>query len=188
MKYKVGIFGSAEGDFEKILTKAQELGRVLAEKKVIVVTGASTGIPFVVARNAYEHVAEIWGFSPATNLTAQRKMMEGIDNDVFSKLFFIPKGYLFAKDENVCRKYRNVTSTATCDAGIIISGRWGTMNEFTNLFDMGKIIGVLTGTGGIADELESLMEKINKPSKAKVFFSDSPNELIKKILSELEQR
>ena len=79
-------------------------------------------------------------------------------------------------------------STATADAGIIISGRWGTMNEFTNLYDMGKVIGVLTGFGGIADELPSLSKKINKQSKAKVFFSDNPDTLVSEIINELKQR
>lgn len=58
--------------------------------------------------------------------------------------------------------YHNVLTTAACDAGIIIAGRWGSMNEFTNLYDMGKVIGVLTGTGGIADELPQLLKKISK--------------------------
>jgi len=60
-----------------------------------------------------------------------------------------------------------------------------TMNEFTNLIDMGKVIGVLRGTGGIADELEQLTKKINKPSKAKVIFHDSPKELVQEVLKEL---
>ena len=60
------------------------------------------------------------------------------------------------------KKYRNVSSTANCDAGIIISGRWGTMNEFTNLYDMGKVIGILTETSGVADEIKNLSKKINK--------------------------
>ena len=74
------------------------------------------------------------------------------------------------------------------DAGIIISGRWGTMNEFTNLHDMGKVIGVLTGTGGVADDLSSLSKKIHKPSKAVVIFDSSPEQLVKRILEELKHR
>ena len=185
MKYKVGVFGSAEGDFEKIVAKAREVGEILAQKKVIVATGASTGIPYEVARAAYEHGSEIWGFSPAVDLTSQKRQMPGVASDIFSKFIYVPKTYEFASDPEVCKKYRNVTSTATVDAGIIISGRWGTMNEFTNLFDMGKIIGVLTGTGGIADGLEELLKKINKPSKAKIVFDKDPGSLIEKVIERL---
>ena len=82
----------------------------------------------------------------------------------------------------VRKKYRNVISTANCDAGIIISGRWGTMNEFTNLHDMGKVIGIFTSTGGIADDIFRLSKKIHKPSKAELIFDDSPKKLIGKII------
>lgn len=82
----------------------------------------------------------------------------------------------------------NVISTATVDAGIIVSGRWGTLNEFTNLHDMGKVIGVLNGTGGIADVLPDLYKKIHKPGKAKVFFSSSPEKLLSFILEDLVRR
>ena len=42
------------------------------------------------------------------------------------------------------------------------------MNEFTNLYDMGKVIGVLTGTGGIADELELLNQKGSQMPESKL--------------------
>jgi len=35
---------------------------------------------------------------------------------------------------------------------MIISGGWGGLNEFTNLLYDGKPIGVLIGTGGVADD------------------------------------
>ena len=77
-------------------------------------------------------------------------------------------------------------STANCDAGIIISGRWGTMNEFTNLFDMGKAIGVLTGTGGVADELPAFCKKITKHNRSKVIFNDEPEKLVELVIKELQ--
>lgn len=188
MKYKIGVFGSAEGDLEKILSRTRVLGKKLAEENVIVITGASTGLPYEVAKTAKKYSAEIWGFSQATNLEDQEKLSPGCDSSIYKKLIYIPKNFEFASNNAVCKKYRNVTSTATCDAGIIIAGRWGTLNEFTNLYDMGKIIGVLIGTGGIADELENLNKKISKKSKAKVLFDDSPIELVKKVISELTLR
>lgn len=49
MRYKIGAFGSADGDLESILDKAHELGTALGEQNVIVITGASTGLPNEVA-------------------------------------------------------------------------------------------------------------------------------------------
>lgn len=188
MKYRIGVFGSAEGNIQKIFNKAHALGKELGKNKAIVITGASTGLPYEVAKTAKEYGSEVWGFSQATNLKEQEKLAPNCDFSIYKKLIYIPKNYEFASNNAVCKKYRNVTSTATCDAGIIIVGRWGTLNEFTNLYDMGKIIGVLTGTGGIADELSDLNKKINKKSKAKLLFNNSPERLIQNVIMELKNR
>lgn len=185
MKYKIGVFGSADGDLESIISKAHKLGEELGKRKVIVISGATTGLPQEASFVAHKHGAKLWGFSAGTDLASHNQLAPGLDSSIYSKLIYIPKDYEFASSIDVCRKYRNVTSTASCDAGIIISGRWGTMNEFTNLYDIGKIIGVLTGTGGIADELESMMKRITKPSKAKVLFDSNPKILVGKIFDKL---
>lgn len=188
MKYKIGVFGSAEGNFNLILNKARELGKALGKRNVILITGATTGLPYEISLEAYKNGSEIWGFSAAVDFKNQKKITVGLDNTIFSKLFYIPRNYQFANNDNVARKYRNITSTVTCDAGIIVSGRWGTLNEFSNLYDFGKVIGVLTGTGGIADELSYLNKKIHKPGKAEIYFNDSPKELIEKVLTALKKR
>lgn len=188
MKFKIGVFGSAEGDIQKIFNKAHALGKELGRNKAIIITGASTGLPYKVAKTAKENGAEIWGYSQARNLEDQEKLAPNCDSSIYKKLIYIPKDFPFASDIQVCKKYRNVISTANCDAGIIIAGRWGTLNEFTNLYDMGKVIGVLTDTGGVADELPSLNRKISKKSKAKVLFESSPKKLIQNVIKELEKR
>lgn len=188
MRYKIGIFGSAEGDIDRILSKADDLGKELTKHNIVLVTGASTGLPYQVAKTAAKLGTKVWGYSTAIDLASQQAHHPEVDSKVFDKFIFIPKTYEFASEKKVCMKYRNVTSTANCDAGIIISGRWGTLNEFTNLYDMGKVIGVLTGTGGIADELPTLMKKISKKSNAKVVFNNSPTELVNSVLAELKTR
>lgn len=186
MKYKIGVFGSAVEEGGKTTKIAQELGRELAKlKDAIIVNGACSGIPYEVVYEAHKNGAEIWGYSPAINLEGQKKFTPDCDLSVYKKIIFTPKDFEFSSNDQVARKYRNVISTANCDAGIIISGRWGTMNEFTNLYDMGKVVGVLTGTGGIADELPNLMKKISKKSKAVVLFDNSPEHLVKKVMKEL---
>lgn len=85
-------------------------------------------------------------------------------------------------------KYRNVISTATCDAAIVISGRWGSLNELSNLLDMQKVVGVLTDTGGIADELPELSKKISKEGQGKLIFEPDPQILVEKLLEVLSTR
>ncbi len=181
---KIGIFGSAAGEIKPVFEKARELGEILASENVTIITGASTGIPYQAAYAAYKKGAAVWGYSPSMDYKSHIKDT-GDDVSIYKKLIYVSRDFQYGKNILVTRKYRNVLSTANCDAGIIISGRWGTLNEFTNLFDMGKVIGVLTGTGGVANELKSLSKKISKPSKAKIIFDSSPRRLVKSILKEL---
>lgn len=188
MKYKIGVYGSAINEKESTNKIAQKVGQILGDYNVIIVTGACSGIPYLSASEAAKKGKEVWGFSSELDFTSQKKTYPADDQTIYSKLFYVPKEFPFSHLSTVRKKYRNVTSTATVDAGIIIAGRWGTMNEFSNLYDMEKIIGVLTGTGGIADELENLTQKINKPSSAKIIFNSDPAELTKQVLTELQKR
>lgn len=191
MKYKIGIFGSAAEVKNKAINRAKQLGKELSKYKnrIIIVNGAASGIPSIITAEATKRGVKVWGFSPTVSEEEHTKeIVHGDDISKYTKVFFVPREFAEKYDLQVCRKYRNVLSTAVCDAGIIVSGRWGTMNEFTNLHDMGKVIGVLTGTGGIADELPNLCQKISKKSNAKVIFESSPKKLIEKLLLELKSR
>ena len=189
MKYKIGIFGSSAGGMNKVLPIAHALGDALSEHDVILITGAANGLPYEVVKAASnKRKMEVQGFSAAPNHEAELFLTPEQDHTIYTKYIYVPENYEFSKSTEISRKYRNISSTATCDAGIIISGRWGTMNEFTNLHDFGKVIGVLTGTDGIADQLPGLYKKITKPSKALVLFDNSPEVLVKNIIGELDRR
>jgi len=189
MKYKIGVFGSnAEELSAKLIKKAKQIGRELADHKVVIITGGSSGLPYQAAHEAAKKGIDAWGYSPVNDIKNQKRFAPNDDISIYKKLIFVPKNFLFSSNQDVSKKYRNVISTANCDAGIIVSGRWGTLNEFTNLYDMGKIIGVLTNTGGIADELPKLSKKISKKSKARIIFSNSPRELVEKVIKELNGR
>lgn len=189
MKYKIGIFGSSGNETEEMKAKARTLGEALSQTDVILITGACTGLPYDVVSSTRlgNKQLEIWGYSPAYDYEEQASLNPHDDNTIYAKLFYTPREFPI-QDLAARRKYRNVISTANCDAGIIISGRWGSMNEFTNLFDMGKVVAVYTNTGGIADELESLGKKITKPSNAVVLYESDPVILVKNIISEIEKR
>ena len=162
-KYKIGIFGSGIDNNDKtVIKKAQQLGEALSKYSVIVINGACKGLPYEASFYASKNGLDVWGFSPEIDFENQKKFTPNHNLSIYTKLFYILKGFEFIKHEMARKKYRNVSSTANCDAGIIISVRWGTMNEFTNLYDMGKVIGILTETSGVADEIKNLSKKINK--------------------------
>jgi len=182
--YNIGIFGSGIRESDEAFSKALTLGEELGKRGAVVITGACDGMPQAVASKAKEFGSQIIGYSPTHDEEAQNRGSHH-DSSLYSELVFTPPDIT---DVQIARKYRNVMSTANVDVGIIISGRWGTLNEFTNLFDMGKVIGVLTGTGGIADELPRLYEKIKKKSKARIFFGDDPVKLLDEIFNYLNEK
>ncbi len=182
-KYKIGIFGPPIGDMQQVLPKATQLGKLLGQQAELfaIITGACTGFPYVVAKEASKAGSEVIGFSPVFNIEEQKLLTPDDDITIYSQLVFMPRDFAYADNRRICFKYRNVISTASCDAGIIISGRWGSLNEFTNLVDMQKVVGVLTGTGGIADELPDLTQKISKEGQGPIVFDDDPKKLLQKI-------
>jgi len=190
MKYKIGVLGSAEYPEQNFVEKAEELGRELISRKdeIIVCTGACSGLPYAVASVAAKGGVEVWGFSPAADFAGQKKEMPNEDLSIFRKFFYLPKDFPFINDINISRKYRNIILTASVEAGIIVGGRFGTLNEFTNLYDMGKIIGVYEGTGGVADEIAYLIKKINKKTQAQIVFEHSPKKLLEKIFCLLREQ
>jgi predicted Rossmann-fold nucleotide-binding protein len=187
-QYKIGIFGSAGGDYNSSIAVARELGKVLTQINCIVVTGAAGGLPNEVAVAAHKNSVSIWGYSPSENSEKQKLLIPDADLSIYAKISYTPKSFVDNHTPMACKKYRNVLSTEVCDAGIIISGRWGTMNEFTNLYDMGKVIGILTGTGGIADTLDYVCKRINKKTGADVIFESYPQKLVNKIIELLDSR
>lgn len=186
----VGIFGSAASLSLGLSAKAEALGQALTVNNVILSSGGSLGFPLEVIAAAKKSNAqlEVWGFPAARNKEEWIETTAGINISLFTKVVYVEKNSPFAGNLDGMRKYRNVRSTFACDAGIIFSGRIGTLNEFSNLYDMGKVIGVMTQTGGVADILEDLMRTLSKASKAVIIYDSSPEILVKKLLDEVQRR
>jgi len=74
------------------------------------------------------------------------------------------------------------------DIVLFVSGAMGSLNEFTIAHDEGKVIGCLTGTGGVADEAEYLLQKFGKrTSTARVFQNEDPVKLVDDCLAALRR-
>lgn len=186
----IGVFGSAGSAKKEQERLAQSLGKALGKRKVTVITGACPGLPAAVAIEAKRSGAKVWGFAPTKNHRDLVQRYNGAPHtkrSLYDKLTYIPANYEFIDNGKVCFKYRNVTSTATCDAGIIIAGRTGTLNEYTNLADFGKIIGVLKGTGGAADMIPAITRKFQKKNGARIISNSDPRRLVEAVLKELEK-
>ena len=179
MKVKVGVMGSAndtlpDGVSDAVRVKAEALGRAIAERDILLLTGATTGLTYIVAKSAREAGAFHIGISPASD---EREHVERYNLPLDSCNAIIYTGFGL--------KGRNVVLVRSCEVVFFIGGSMGSLNEFTIANDEGRVIGCLTGTGGVADEAEHLIESFQKPTKASVFYDDDPVKLLEACLASL---
>jgi uncharacterized protein (TIGR00725 family) len=158
-----------------LVEKAERLARAIAAKDVVLFTGATTGIVYVVGKTAHDAGSLHIGISPASN---EREHLEHykLPIDACDALIYTGFGL----------KGRNVVLVRSCDIVLFVAGAMGSLNEFTIAHDEGKVIGCLTGTGGVADESEYLLQKFGKRSTARVFLNDDPEKLIDDCLNGLK--
>ncbi len=172
MKYSFVVSGAAETGHCAVDAhiKAGEVGREVVKHNGILFTGATTGIPYWAAKGAKEAGGMSIGISPAASLASHVKTYH-LPTDQFDYIMFT--GFEYSG--------RNLLLTRMADAVIVICGRMGTLNEFTVAFEDKKPIGVLTGTGGMADELAHIVEKAQR-GEGKIIYDDDPKRLVEKLI------
>jgi len=180
---KIAVFGSAVSTDARIITMADAVGKAIAECGATIVTGGCAGLPGAAAESALQHKGSMIGYSPGRDAKEHASM--GLP-EIKGTAEYIPKDYKHAGNLAVCLKYRNVTSCADADACVIIGGRIGTLNEFTNMFDMGKVIGVLEGVAGTSGLIRKIIEISGKESGARLIYDTDPYELVHRIMELVE--
>lgn len=182
MTVAVGVMGSAgdtpgERDKAALAGKAAALATAIAEKKLTLLTGATTGIVYLVGKTAHDAGGLHIGISPALN---RQEHVEKFQLPVDACDLIVYTGFGL--------KGRNVVLVRSSEIVLFISGAMGSLNEFTIAHDEGKIIGCLTGTGGVADEVDYLLQKFSKDTGARVFQNSDPGTLIDACLEALSER
>lgn len=182
MRYKICISGAARGaSVKKGAPLARQVGKEIAKRGHILVTGATVGTSFEAAKAAKKAGGIVIGFSPASSEEEHVRKMRLPESKHFDYVVFTKAGYTG----------RNLLMVRSCDATIVISGRVGTLNEFTCAFEENEIVGVLEGSGGIADEIRRILEIVDK-GKRKVFFEKNPvkivEETVKRIRAEKKKK
>ncbi len=170
MKIKIGVMGSAE-ESPSIINTGIALGRAIAARDAILLTGATTGVIHIVGQAARDAGATHIGISPGQNAD-EHVDRYALPLDACSAIIYTGFGL----------KGRNVVLVRSCDIVIFIAGSTGSLNEFTIAYDEGKVIGALTGTGGVADQIERLTQVFSKRTKAQIHYDDDPARLVDKCL------
>jgi uncharacterized protein (TIGR00725 family) len=172
MKIKVGVMGSAgaePGGFrdDRLRETAARLGQSLAAHNLILLTGGTTGLVYVVGKAAHDAGVFHVGVSPAS---FEREHVERykLPTDACDLLIYTGFGL----------KGRNVVLVRSCDIVIFIAGAIGSLNEFTIAHDEGKVIGCLKGSGGVADAADYLLKNFSKRTEARVFEDSNADTLL----------
>lgn len=171
MKTKVGVMGSAsEIDASQrthFESRVKQLIDAFAASGVVLFTGATTGLIYEIGKAARAAGVFHVGISPADSLQEHRNKYQ-LPDDACDVLVYTGFGL----------KGRNVVLVRSCDIVLFVAGAMGSLNEFTIAHDEGKVIGCLTGTGGVADEVDYLLRKFSRQTGAKVFQNTDPAALL----------
>lgn len=164
----VGVMGSAGGDLkQEVRDKVKELGREIARRGYVLITGAAPGLPHDAVLGAKSVGGMVVGISPALTL-----------EEHVNKYHSPTRGYdtiIYTGSGLMGREIENIRS---CDVVIFAGGRSGSLGEFAIAYDEGKVIGALQGTGGIADRLDEIIDIIRKKTEAYICHHSNPESLL----------
>lgn len=177
LKFKICVSGAAETGLcaPDALEKTRELGKQIIRHNAVLVTGATTGAPYWAAIGAKDVNGFVIGISPASSEAEHVKEYK-LPLDYHDIIIYTGFGYAG----------RNLLLTRSSDAVIVSCGRMGTLNEFTIAFEDEKPIGILTETGGAADEIDEIVKWAHR-GKGKIVFDSDPKALIEKVFATVQK-
>ena len=177
-QFKICVSGGSEGkNAQKAYDLARKVGEAIAKKGHVLITGATSGVPFESAKAAKKAGGSNIGFSPAgTDIEHAKKYRLPMDPKIFDHIIYTEAGYAG----------RNLLMVRSADATIMIDGRMGTLNEFTDAYEENEIIGVLEGSGGTADLVRAIIEASGKGLR-KVIFETDPVRLVEKVIERIKK-
>lgn len=172
MKLVIGVMGTADGPLDDdVRRRGRELGRVIGARGCTLITGACPGISYEAVLGAREAGGLVVGVSPALG-REEHEVRYRSPVDGFDVVIYTGSGLMG----------REVATIRSSDIVVIAGGRSGTLGEFAIAYDEGRLIGVMTGTGGIADAIEPLVPLCTKGTGAVVLFGDDPEALVDDLL------
>ncbi len=180
LKYNICVSGAAKGDgvaLSKGLAKA--VGVQIVQQGHVVLTGATSGLPYHAAKAAHDqdnnYVTSL-GFSPATSRIEHVNKYK-LPVDAFGSIVYTGFGYMG----------RDVLLVRSSDALVMVGGRLGTLNELMIALEEKTPVGVLVGSGGMTDAVETVL-KAAKRNRSGIIFDDDPATLVSRLTQMVDHR
>lgn len=179
MRYQICVSGAASGTtVEASHQLAYDLGKAIAMAGKTLTTGATVGLPWFAAKGAYSvegREGVSIGFSPASSFR-EHVTVYRLPTVEFDYINFTGMSYVG----------RNVHLVRSSDAVISVGGRMGSLHEFVTAIESRKVIGVLLGSGGLADFIPTLIHSVETPDAKDIIFDTNPERLVKKVIDALD--
>ncbi len=162
-RFQVTVIGSDENICtEKQYRLAEEVGRALARKGCITLTGGGKGVMEAALKGAKEEGGLTVGIIPEKGLEKANKYCDVV----------IASGIGFARDE---------INVASSHGLIVVGGGAGTLNEATFAYMFKKPMVALETSGGTASKIAGQYLDVRKTEK--VVSAQTPEEAVEKLLS-----
>jgi uncharacterized protein (TIGR00725 family) len=168
VRIQIGVMGSAGGVLSSAeLALAARLGRRIAERDCLIVTGACPGLPHAAVLGAHDAGGSSLGVSPARSREEHVSVFES-PLEPYSAIVFTGSGLMGRETHNI----------HSSDFVLFAGGRSGTLGEFAIAYDEGKLIGVLRNSGGISNEYAGIARLVHKETGALIVEDDDPERLV----------
>lgn len=180
MKYQICVSGAADGTTVQASHQlAFDLGKAIAEAGKTITTGATVGLPWFAAKGAFSVTKREGlsvGFSPASSFREHVTVYK-LPTVEFDYINFTGLSYVG----------RDVYLVRSSDAVITVGGRIGSLHEFTTALLSHKVVGVLLGSGGLADYIPTLVKSIECENTKDIIYDTNPQRLVKKVIEALDK-
>jgi uncharacterized protein (TIGR00725 family) len=163
MKITVGVIGKNEQHpsdsvAAHTMEAAEEIGRLVARRGGVIVTGGRAGVMAAASKGAREAGGLTIGFLPG---------MEKSGANPYVDIVF-PTGL---------GRARNLLTARCCDVLIMVGGSTGTLNELTIAYAEARPVVILEGSGGWADKIRGVLHKgryLDERETVEICFAATP--------------
>ncbi len=177
IQFQICVSGAARGESVVIgKNLAAAVGREIAVRGHITLTGATRGLPYDAARAAQKAGGISVGFSPAASRISHVKKYR-LPLDAFDTVLFT--GFEYTG--------RNLLLIRSSDAVVMVGGRIGTLNELTIAIEERKPIGVLLGSGGMTVEVEHVL-RAAKRARTGIIFGHDAAALVDELIDIIKEK
>lgn len=177
-RFQICVSGAASGDtVEASHQLAYDVGVAIAKSGNTLVTGATVGLPHFAAMGAKSLGGLSIGYSPASSYRAHVHAYK-LPTKEFDYINFTGMDYVG----------RDVHLVRSSDAVITVGGRMGSLHEFSTAIESNKVCAILLGSGGLADFLPILTQRIFTPHKSELIWDNDPDRIVELVIERLNEK